>query len=448
MPILDGDDLAPEAFGPFLLIEAIGKGATGIVYAARSTERGGLMAVKRLQLHAERNEVVLSRFYHELALAQRLAHPHLVQTYEGGQIDGRPYVASELIQGIDLHVLVERFPHGAPVGIAIRVLVDLLAGLAYVHGAVDSSGKPLNLFHRDVSPGNVLISFEGEVKLADFGSAKSILSGPRPLTDVGTVLGTPRYIAPERVHLYQDSPAADLYSVGAVIYRVLAGRGPYEGAPAEIVKAIMHEAPEPLEVRRPDIPSWLVDVVAGLMQRNPSRRQANAHATGKAIESRAFEEGVIPDRLTFAEWMQATFQSEQEDWSAASKRWQTMDLQQGRDARWTEMFRVPASGPVVSSTDTHPLSPHEHELETIFDVRLADRIKAPRKWGSAVRRTSSPSTPSPDRDPLGPSTVIDRQPVTQIDLELQLASAKRNVTQAVEETLEEAVEHTRKLKLD
>ncbi|MEM7677384.1 MAG: serine/threonine-protein kinase, partial [Myxococcota bacterium] len=190
-----------EPFGPYLLLRVLGRGGMGVVYVARSRLPGHpIVALKRLRADAAQVPSFRERFEHECALALRLRHPRLVHVLDAGKVGDIPYIASELVLGMNVATIARRLlslRRRAPLKIAVRVMLDMLAGLDYVHQAHEPDGRPLQLVHRDVTPGNVLVGYDGISRLADFGLAKSQLTEQLQLTATGMILGTPKFLAPE-----------------------------------------------------------------------------------------------------------------------------------------------------------------------------------------------------------------------------------------------------------
>ncbi|MEL7372517.1 MAG: serine/threonine-protein kinase, partial [Myxococcota bacterium] len=303
-----------ESFGPYLLLRTLGRGGMGVVYTARSRHKNHpIVALKRLRADAAQVPSFRERFDHECALALRLQHPRLVQALDAGEINGVPYVASELILGADVGAIADRLKHqgrGAPINIAVRITIDILSGLDYVHQAHEPDGEPLRLVHRDVTPGNVLVGYDGLSRLADFGLAKSLLTEQLQLTADGIILGTPKFVAPEMAQGGRAGPRTDLYGLGAVIYRLLLGRGPYDGDPKEVLRALMTGPPRPLSEARPDIPHWFSDIVESLMARSPDDRPASARGAGLHLVSEARRHEALMPRPRFAQWLKELFSNE------------------------------------------------------------------------------------------------------------------------------------------
>lgn len=304
-----------EKFGPFLLAFPLGKGGMGEVYAARTPwPSRPVAALKRLREDVAATPTYAERFAHEAELAVRLEHVNIVDTIDVGAVDGRLYIASELILGKSVgaiadHLLAQR--QGAPTAIVIRVLIDVLAGLAYGHAATDRNGSWLRLVHRDVTPGNVLVGYDGVTRLTDFGLAKSAISDEN-LTQTGAIIGTPSYIAPELIRAGRPTPAADIYSLGAVAYRFLTGVPPFEGTKAEIMQAALTGRPRSVLEIRPDLPEWFVEFVQRMMTPDATRRPDDAGALRVELENEAKAHDLAIDQSWVDLWMATYFEKDRQ----------------------------------------------------------------------------------------------------------------------------------------
>ena len=200
----------------------------GIVHLAASHGPGGfnkLLVVKELKPELSRDDTYVSMFLDEARLAARLAHPNIVQTIEVGSEGSRHYMVMEFLDGRSLHRTIRRFrDHGGlPLGAHLRVIAESLLGLHHAHELVDFDGQPLDIVHRDVSPLNVFVTFDGQTKVIDFGIAKSVDSSLE--TKTGILKGRVAYMAPEQAWGQEVDRRADVYSAGV---DDLGGRG---GAP-------------------------------------------------------------------------------------------------------------------------------------------------------------------------------------------------------------------------
>ncbi|MEL7240385.1 MAG: serine/threonine-protein kinase, partial [Planctomycetota bacterium] len=171
------------------------------------------------------------------------------------------------------------------------------------HEAVDLDGTPLALVHRDITPGNLLVGYDGVAKLADFGLAKSLLTEESNLTQHGEILGTPHYLAPEIIRGESASRLSDLYGLGAVMYRFLTGVAPHTGTTAEVLLKVLSEEPRALDELRPDLSPWLVTFVHSLLTKIPAQRPKDARALVAQLHLEAKASGLLVPRSAVGRWL-------------------------------------------------------------------------------------------------------------------------------------------------
>src|SRR5947199_10389279 len=257
--------------GRYRLVALLGRGGMSEVWAADDLELGRRVALKLLAPDADR-----ARFDREARAAAALAHPNITQLYDFGEADGRPYMVLEYLPG---GTLEERLLPGKPLpdADAERIATELAAGLAHAHER--------GLIHRDLKPANVLFDDEGVAKIAEFGIAR--LGGSGTLTETGTLLGTAAYLSPEQAQGQPATAASDVYSFGVILYRLLAGRLPFEAAsPIELARMHVHEQPAPLGEVRPDAPPALAALAEASLAKDPQERPADGAALATALATR------------------------------------------------------------------------------------------------------------------------------------------------------------------
>jgi serine/threonine protein kinase len=257
--------------GRYRLERQLGHGGMGTVYLAHDVELDRAVAVKVLAESLAGDEPFRRRFLREARMAARLSHPNVVAVYDAGEAeDGRPYIVMEYVDGSTLE---GRGPMPPPE--AVGLAVQACQGLAHAHAA--------GLVHRDVKPHNLLLRTDGTLKVADFGIARA--AEATALTQVGTVLGTAAYLAPEQATGGEVTPATDVYALGAVLYELLTGRPPYE--PASL--ADLAERPEitPVSELAPEVSPQLEDAVMRALARNPAYRQHSADELARELGGRA-----------------------------------------------------------------------------------------------------------------------------------------------------------------
>jgi serine/threonine-protein kinase len=245
------------------LQELVGTGGMSSVFRAHDNQLEREVAIKILHQHYAEDPEYLERFRREARAVARLSHPNIVTVIDRGDDDGRQYIVFEHVKGENLKELVLRTGR-LPVPQALELALHIADGLSFAHEH--------GLVHRDVKPQNVLLSDEGEVKVTDFGIARS-LHVEHGVTQTGTVLGTGEYLAPEQASGKTVSPATDVYSLGVVLWELLAGDVPFTGDNFVAV-ALRHvnEPPPSLRERRPDVSPRLDAAVQRALAKDPASR--------------------------------------------------------------------------------------------------------------------------------------------------------------------------------
>ena len=251
-----------EKLGPYKLEKILGRGGMGAVYVGLHEETGERAAVKVLSGHLADDESFRERFKIEVETLKRLAHPNIVQLTGYGEDDGHLFYVMELIKGRSLHEEVaagRRFTWREVTRIGILVA----QALKHAHDR--------GIIHRDLKPANLLIDEQDHVKLTDFGIAK--LYGGTSVTADGGVLGTADYMAPEQADGKQVTARCDLYSLGSVMYALLAGRPPFASKTiVQVIAALKSEKPVPVRRLAPDTPEELESIIQQLLEKDPQRR--------------------------------------------------------------------------------------------------------------------------------------------------------------------------------
>jgi serine/threonine-protein kinase len=267
-----------EIGGRYRLDRRLGAGGMSTVFLAIDTVLERQVAVKLLAEHLADDEVFVQRFRHEALAAARLQHPNIVQVFDSGQDEGshRHYIVMEYVDGPSCADLLRE--HGQ-LGIddTVRIIVEACHGLDYAHRA--------GVVHRDVKPGNLLISNEtGAVKLADFGIAKA--AEQTRVTQVGSVLGTAAYLSPEQAQGHEAGPPSDIYSLGVCAYQLLTGRLPYEySSLTELALKQQNEGFEPIRKYRSEVPAELDRAIQLCLSRDPQARYGSALELAEALDA-------------------------------------------------------------------------------------------------------------------------------------------------------------------
>ena len=284
-----------EPFGPYELIERIGAGGMCEVFRARRADRSDPIAIKRLHRELEQQPDAVDLFLTEADLAVLLHHPNIINTFESGEVDGRYFIAMELIEGLDVaHAQRRAIERTLPIEVplAVHIVAEVGRALDYLHHATSPSGRPFGLVHRDVSPDNVFLTQQGQVKLADFGIAK-LGQLETVTTVVGGVKGKLTYMAPEQVRGEDLDQRTDLFAAALILYELVTGHRPYARRDGELdvdlalrVRDADIPAPRKLE---PELPADLDAILRQALQRKPKKRPADCARLVTALENLALK---------------------------------------------------------------------------------------------------------------------------------------------------------------
>jgi eukaryotic-like serine/threonine-protein kinase len=265
-----------ELVAGFEILSDLGHGGMGIVYKARHLRLKRLVALKVIRYDRHSNPEDLARFEIEAEVVARLNHPNIVRIYEIGKADGVPFVALELLEGGTLKDRLAGTPQPQ------RETAKIMSTLARAVHAAHEAG----VLHRDIKPSNVLFDREGTPKIADFGLAKR-MDVEEGETITGQVIGTPSYMAPEQARGWarEIGDAADIYSLGAILYEMMTGRPPIKGeTQAETLKLVLEEDPVTPSHLRPKVSFDLETICLKCIARDPQRRYANALALAEDLD--------------------------------------------------------------------------------------------------------------------------------------------------------------------
>jgi serine/threonine-protein kinase len=272
-----------RTLGHYRILEKLGEGGMGVVYLAEDTRLQRRVALKLLAPAMAREPERLRRFEREAKTVASLNHPNIVTLYSVEEADGERFLTMEYVDGMTLDELVPR--QGLDTADVLRLGRQLADAVATAHQR--------GITHRDLKPGNVMVTLDNRVKVLDFGLAKLFdddstqLHGLAPdnLTREGSIVGTLAYMSPERLQGRAADPRADVFALGVLLYEMSTGARPFSGGnSAELISAVLRDQPPPLRRLKPDLPGGLGDVIMKCLDKNPETRLQNGAAVREALE--------------------------------------------------------------------------------------------------------------------------------------------------------------------
>jgi eukaryotic-like serine/threonine-protein kinase len=281
-------------FGPYLLLKRVAVGGMAELFLAKDTRNGRFLVLKRILPYLAEEEEFVRMFLDEARIASALHHPQIVEVYELGRLEGSTFIAMEWVEGVDLRkVLQKEQARGGviPPGIAAWLVARLCEGLHFAHEKRDQHGQPLGIVHRDISPQNVMLGFNANVKLVDFGIAKATawMSRSKP----GVIKGKFLYLAPEQLSQEHLDCRADLFAIGTLLYELTTGKSPFYRTSTEaVIYAIRVEAPTPPVTLKKGYPSALSRVVMKCLEKDREERFQSAVLVAERLD--ALNHGELP----------------------------------------------------------------------------------------------------------------------------------------------------------
>jgi serine/threonine protein kinase len=297
-----------KKFGKYILQKRIASGGMGEIYLAQKQGPQGFtmsVAIKMILPYLSKNEKFAQMFFNEAKLVAQLNHPNIARIYDFGKVLDTYYIDMEYIQGENLATIIDelirqgsRFPYEY----AANIGISLCKGLDYAHNKLDDiSGEPLNIIHRDISPQNVLISYEGEVKIIDFGIAKR---KDDQSSKLGALKGKYAYMSPEQVIGGQLDRRSDIFSLGVVLYEMVTGATPFlQGSDFKTLEAIQNATYRPIGDSREDVDRKFEFIIKKALSKEPEYRYKSARAMRFALENYLRENYSTPSTLDLASFI-------------------------------------------------------------------------------------------------------------------------------------------------
>lgn len=326
-----GESSLPRTFGRYVLFDHVGRGGMAEIYLARAKtmEAGGarLVVVKQILPELSANAKFADALVQEAKLAARLSHANVAQVFDLGRESNRLFITMEYVEGLDLNELLRRCARAKvplPIEFALLIVMEALRGLDYAHRRTDDDGKPLGVVHRDVSPSNVLVSVEGEVKLCDFGIARANdIAGGKDAFAPDSIQGKAGYMSPEHARGEPLDARADVFAAGVILWELLAGRRMYkvDKDGSETLLSLARRAEiAPLPTR--DLPheSGLHEIVNKALAVDRSQRFESAAAMLDALQRYVGRARLVASPLRLGDWLSEHFGNELVDARRARER--------------------------------------------------------------------------------------------------------------------------------
>jgi serine/threonine-protein kinase len=305
------------------ILSKLAEGGMAEIFLARSASGAGIrrhVVLKRVARERAADTEYVRMFLDEAKLAAQLQHPNIAQVFDIGQLGESYFFTMEYVHGVTVQALVER-AHGLglrlPIGAVLAIIAGAAAGLGHAHQRVGLDGRPLGIVHRDVSPSNLMISFEGHLKVVDFGVAKAV---GRPETQAGEIKGKVGYLSPEQCRQLKLDARSDLFSLGIVAWEMLTGRRlfDHESAFATMAAIATEQAPPPSSLRT-DLPPAIDTLVDRLLALEPLHRFQTAGEVIEAVEATAIQTTSAVSAATLSRLLRDLFGVVPEPWHALDR---------------------------------------------------------------------------------------------------------------------------------
>jgi serine/threonine protein kinase len=407
------DTAIHETFGKYKLTERLAFGGMAEVFLATVHGEAGFIkpvVIKRLHPRLNEDMEFVQMLIDEARITAQLTHTNVCQVLDLGSVDNSYYLAMEFISGEDVRTLQDhciRAGQELPIEIAVYIVTEVLAGLDYAHRKEDASGQRLGIIHRDISPQNILISYEGEVKIIDFGIAKARMRLVH--TEAGVIKGKFRYMSPEQASGGKIDHRTDVFAAGVVLYELLRGEPHSLDVPdTEVLRRMRRAEFEPLRSYRTDLPSALEKLIKKALALKPSGRYATAGAFRDALLGFLEKQGVRFGRNPLASLMQELFDA---------------DRRRRRSGSFSGVgMQAPMPAPRSSDQGT-PLvrSPGQRHVPTTADVPPRGALAETRSdldgWVAYAPTHSSGHDPTqpPDTAELAPTNPLEEVATSALD---------------------------------
>ena len=345
-------EVLPRHFGKYMLMRKLASGGMAELFLALHRSVAGfekLVVIKRILPQMNQDRQFIDMLLHEARIAATLSHPNVVQTFDVGQVDGTYFIAMEHIHGEDIRTIVRQMKKKAvlefPLEHALGIVIGLASGLAYAHEKRDLDGKLLDIVHRDISPQNIVVTFSGDVKVVDFGVAKSLHANEE--SKGGQLKGKVPYMSPEQAAGENIDHRSDIFACGVILFELTTGKRLFKGGSEyDTLKLICEtEYPMPSDVA-PNYPPQLERIVMKALAKQRDARYQSAREMQADLESFVRQERLPVSVVQMSAWMQRLFAEKLTEQKA-----DLQDIKQMAD-------EIAAKGPppeyAPASTGSHP----------------------------------------------------------------------------------------------
>jgi serine/threonine protein kinase/TolA-binding protein len=307
-------EILPIRFGKYLLLEKIAIGGMAELYRARITGTQGfekIVAIKKLLPHLTDEAELVKAFIHEAKLAALLQHQSIVNIFDFGSMEGTYFIAMEHLFGKDLRLITERSQEkNLPLSLehALYVAAKICEGLNYAHQLKDFQGNPLNIIHRDISPQNILVTYDGEVKIVDFGIAKA--AGQNTKTREGVIKGKVSYMSPEQASGEAIDKRSDIFSTGILLHEMVTGCRMFDGDAMQVLSKVREAQLDSSEKVAPELPPRVHAILHRALAKNPRQRYQSSADMLLELEECLYENDLRPTPRSVARYMKTLFEKD------------------------------------------------------------------------------------------------------------------------------------------
>ena len=419
----------PIPFGKYQLLERVNIGGMAEIFKSKAFGIEGferIIAIKRILPNMAEDDEFIKMFVDEARIAVQLTHPNIVQIYELGKFENQYYIAMAYVSGKDLRQILDRFrkrKETIPLPAAALIAAKICEGLDYAHRKTDPSGRPLNLIHRDVSPQNILVSYEGTVQITDFGIAKAEDRASK--TQAGVLKGKFGYMSPEQVRGLETDNRSDVFAVGILLYEMLTGKRLFIGQSdfSTLEKVRNGEVPPPRE-HNPDLPEELERIMLKALARDRDERYRWASDLHEELQQFLISDNTIYNAKRLSELMNAEYASDIE----------------AENRKMEEFMRLSPPAPAPEEPPVRPASTVRADDEwsaadktTIFESGFGLSSQATRLLDNAKGDGPEGQAPTSANQPVGRATISDEvsEPKTQPNTPQPQAALGRSTTKRV-----------------